>query len=136
MPHNCTTWNCFKSNDCSNCFPISNVTVTKSLSIGYLSHGLYAKHLQHFFNYFPRENFFFVRFEDLEEKGEFVVMNEICEWLGLETLGKEEWGDFSHTNSNEYPDMLEDEEKFLRQFFREPNKELYELLGRDFGWKS
>ena len=88
------------------------------------------------FKYFPKENFFFVRFEDLKEKGDVFVLNEICEWLGIDPLDEEGWGDLSYTNTNDYPDMLEDEEEFLKQFFREPNQELYELLGRDFRWKS
>ena len=139
MPSNCTTWKCYDSGNkksCGTCFPNSELTATPSVLVGFLSHSLYANHLKHMFKYFPRENFFFVRFEDILEKGEVFVLNEICEWLGIETLDEKLWGDISHTNTNDYPDMLEDEEEFLRQFFREPNQELYELLGRDFAWKS
>ena len=140
MPSNCTTWKMFDykklKKSCEYCFPNPDLVAIPQVSVGYLSNSLYANHLKHMFKYFPRENFFFVRFEDILEKGEVFVLNEICEWLGIETLTLEEWGDLNVTNTNDYPDMLEDEEDFLRQFFREPNKELYELLGRDFGWKS
>jgi len=140
MPSNCTTWKMFDSRQikksCEFCFPNPDLVANPQVSVGYLSNSLYANHLKHMFKYFPKENFFFVRFEDLKEKGDVFVLNEICEWLGIDPLDEEEWGEMGYTNTNDYPDMLEDEEEFLRQFFREPNKELYELLGRDFGWKS
>lgn len=81
------------------------------------------------------ENFLFIRFEDLIEKGEIYVLNEIASWLEIEELGEEEWGDLNIYNNNDYPPMNEDEEQFLVDFFREPNERLYKLIGKDFGWR-
>lgn len=136
---NCKSWRCFDSSDiksCSLCFNIPDVHVTSDLSVGYLSHGIYYSHILHYFNYFPRENFLFVRFEDLEDRGEVTVLNEMAEWIGVEAIDEKTWGVIKEVNSNDYPPMEPDEEEFLRKFFEGPNKQLYSLLGRDMGWKK
>ena len=138
MPSNCTTWTCFDPADlssCQSCFQVPQVTVTKSLSLGYMSHGIYVTHIEYYLRFFPIDNFLFVRFEDLEEKGETVVLNEIAEWMGLQSLPEESWGNIQPINQNDYPPMEPDEETFLRQFFEKPNQRLYELIGRDMKWK-
>ena len=127
----CKTWRCDK---CMDCFPNPEMPTVTDIEIGYMSHSLYVSHIKHFFKYFPRENFFFVRFEDIIEKGGDAVLNEIVEWLGLPTI--DDWDlEESLKNANDYTDMNPDEEEFLTEFFRIPNQELYDLLGRDFEWR-
>ena len=137
----CRAWECIDyslplKNSCSNCFNYPDTSLTRKISVGYLSHSFYASHLKHYFKYFPRENFKIIRFEDLKEKGDTTIFNDVVNWLGIEMLSEEEWGSDDTTNSNDYPPILPDEEDFLVQFFKQPNQELYELLGRDFNWKS
>lgn len=138
MPSNCSTWDCFDASNkksCSKCFPVKNVQLISDLRIGYLSHGLYYSHILHYLKYFPMENFFFVRYEDLKERGETVVLNEIAEWIGVKPMNESGWGPISEVNTNEYPPIEHEDEKYLSKFFERPNKKLYELIGRDMGWK-
>lgn|SRR3990167_3862509 len=137
LSEDCKAWNCHASS-CSHCFPVADVPmmVDRLFSNGYLTHGLYASHLEYYLRYFPRESIKFVRYEDLEEKGDAVVMNEILEWAGVDGLTEEQWGEFKEINHpQDYPPMEADEESFLSDFFREPNQKLYSMLGRNFNWK-
>lgn len=120
--------------DCNALFP-NAIGLTEDTNVGYLTHGMYARHIKYYFSLFPRENFLFIRYEDLEERGETNVLNEIVEWIGLERMEEEGWGRITKINSNDYPPMEPDEEDFLRRFFASPNEELYKLLGRDMQWK-
>ena len=142
IPKECGPWSCIDydrgfKHSCSKCFPLKDegVHVTNDVGTGYLMHSIYVTIIEHYLQYFPLENFLFIQFEDLLEKGDVYVLNEIARWLEIEELSEEEWGDLSNTNSNDYPPIDEDEEKYLTQFFREPNERLYELIGRDFGWR-
>ena len=143
-PVNCTVWKVPRPTlnprapvpgRCKLFFPNSNAMMADT-SIGYLSHGLYVGHLEHYFKFFPRKNFLFIRYEDLQERGEVTVLNEIAEWIGVDALDASAWGPITEVNGNEYPDMSPEEENFLISFYRNPNQRLYELLGRDMGWKK
>jgi len=139
MPSNCSRWTCYdpnNQNSCNLCFPQRPVHLMHDVKIGNLAHGLYSTHLYHFFKYFPRENFYIIRFEDIVEKGEYVVLNDLCEWLGIPTLSPQEWGDLTAVNSNNYPPMDDEERKFLENFFGKPNRLLEKMLFRSFNWSS
>ena len=140
MPSNCSAWRCIEERisieqSCSSCFRNPMLHATDSVSVGYLSHSIYISHIRHLLKFYPRENFFFVQFEELIQDP-VKVLNQICDWLGVGTLLDDEWGDISSKNTNDYPLMNEDEEKFLRQFFRAPNTALYQLLQTNYGWKK
>ena len=64
------------------------------------------------------------------------ILNEIVEWLELPPISSNEWGDFSPVNSGDYPPIEKDEEEFLRNFYKVPNEQLFDLLeNRKFSWK-
>ena len=133
----CKAWNCYQSS-CSHCFPEPNLPMTrdKMYGNGYLTHGLYASHLEYYLKYFPQESIKLVRYEDLDERGHAVILNEILEWVGVQGLTEEQWGEFKEINQpQEYPPMEPEEKKFLSDFFQEPNKKLYSMVGRNFGWQ-
>jgi hypothetical protein len=87
-----------------------------------------------YYKFFPKENILIVRYEDIEERGSVTVVNEIAEWLGIGSLTEEDWGLLSPVNVNSYDAINPDEEAFLKEFYRVPNQQLYQLIGRDMGW--
>lgn len=121
---------------CDACFPINDVHLSSQGAAGYLLHSLYATKIKYYLSFFPEENFLFLRFEDLLELGTAHVMNRVCNWLGIDTLEDEIWNDLSlmEKNSIRYPPMEEDEEEFLRLFFKTPNDDFYKIIGENFNW--
>ena len=139
-PRDCKTWlvphkDSNSITDCEYLFPLEGVSLTKDTSVGYISHGLYVNHIEHYLKYFPMKNFLFIRYEDLQERGEVTVLNEIAEWMGIEPLADEEWGEMKFVNQQEHGPMNPDEEEFLINLYKKPNEQLYKILGRDMEWK-
>jgi hypothetical protein len=54
----------------------------------------------------------------------------------LEFLGApaHDLGDYPRVYEQSYAEMRPDTRRRLAETFAEPNRRLYELLGRDFGW--
>lgn len=135
IPTECDNWlMCYVSNtpeSCNTCFPLPGEHFTAQGGVGLILHSLYATKVQHYFKYFPRENFLFIRFEDFEDYGSPHVINRVCDWLGIERMDDiiEE-----KLNVNKYPPMKESTEKFLRQFFKQPNEQFYEVIGKNYMW--
>ncbi|MEO8289665.1 MAG: sulfotransferase domain-containing protein [Gaiellaceae bacterium] len=98
----------------------------------YLARGLYAAQLERWFGYFPREQIHVVRAEDLfaDPAGTY---GQILSFLGL---APHELPRPAHRNKAEYAPMEKSTREHLTDFFREPNRRLYELLGRDLRWGS
>ncbi|XP_076453418.1 heparan sulfate glucosamine 3-O-sulfotransferase 6-like [Babylonia areolata] len=117
--------------------------------------GVYTKHLERWFKYFPRDQFHFVSGEQLIEDPA-QVMKEVQAFLGLKPfvtdkhfylnatrgfpclikspenhskphcLGK--------TKGRRHPDVDPRVIERLRDFYRPFNAKLYQMVGRDFGW--
>jgi len=95
----------------------------------YLARGVYIKQLQTWFQFFPREQFLIIKTENFF-RNPSSVYKQILEFLELPIWEPDRYED-SH---NKYPPMDIKIRKFLKDFFKPYNKQLYELLGTDFKW--
>jgi len=97
----------------------------------YLSRGLYHEQLVRWLKWFPREQIMIVKSEDFysdpDEK-----YNDVLRFLGLPEHHLEE---YEVVLKGEYPPMNDETRKQLSDFFKQPNEELYELIGENYGWQ-
>ncbi len=96
----------------------------------YLARGYYAKQIKNWLQYFPKEQFMFIRAEDMFEDGLGVYQN-VTRFLGISDWVPE---DFSLKFKGVEGDINPETREKLVEHFRPHNEELYELLGRDLGW--
>jgi Sulfotransferase domain len=100
-------------------------------NFSYVARGLYADQLRRWLGVFPREQILVARSEDLSRTPESVLPG-IYEFLGLPPHPVKPLPRFS--SSGEYSPMREPTRRWLVELFREPNRELCELLGWESGW--
>jgi hypothetical protein len=96
----------------------------------YLSRGVYADQLSLWFRYFPREQFFIIRSEDLYDNPS-QIYRQVTEFLGLKPVKLREYRAYNYAG---YSGMDPEMRDRLIRHFRPHNERLYELLGRDLGW--
>lgn len=97
----------------------------------YLSRGVYADQLERWLSLFPRDQILVLRSEDFfADTG--TVFGQVLGFLGLPPYAPP-----SFPVLNRSPDsaMTPAVRERLVTYFREPNVRLYELLGRDLGWR-
>jgi sulfotransferase family protein len=99
---------------------------------GLLLRGRYVEQLERWRELFPAEQILVLRTEDLAADGAATVRAAL-DFLGLsgEQLPAE---GLPPVNSRPGPPMLPETRAFLERYYEEPNRRLYELLGRDLGW--
>jgi hypothetical protein len=96
----------------------------------YLSRGRYAEQLDRWLERFPRERLLVVPSEDLLERpGE--TYGRVLEFLGASPHGLDS---YPRIFARDYSEMDPRTRSKLRDSFAEPNRRLYELIGRDLGW--
>ena len=96
----------------------------------YVSRGRYAEQLERWLEHFPREQLLVVPSEDLLDRpGE--TYTRVLEFLGAPS---HELSSYPHIFTRDYPEMAPETRANLREVFADPNRRLYELLGRDLGW--
>jgi len=97
----------------------------------YLHKGFYALHLKRWHEFFPKEQILVVENNELKLKPQ-ETYSAVCEFLGVK---KWELQDFGRHNvgkaKKEAPAQLKNQ---LREFFRAPNEEFYELINKRFNW--
>lgn len=126
---------------------------SRSARHSYLAHGLYAAHLQRWFRYVPRERLLIMKSEDFFADPA-ATLHEAFAFLGVPPDGmssartyrpfagygllpgqkSEHSGDATTqaaTDSGLDPTLRE----HLSAYFAPYNQELYDLLGRDMGWR-
>lgn len=96
----------------------------------YVARGFYAEQLKHWLEFFPRERLLVVQSEEFYSDTP-KVYGEILSYLGLEphTLPV-----FEAKNGLKYSRMNPETRARLEEIFKEPNEELYRILGRRFDW--
>jgi hypothetical protein len=96
----------------------------------YVARGRYAEQLERWFEVFPREQLLVVATEELaaDPQGAY---GRVLEFLGAPS---HDLGDYPRVYEQSYAEMPPDTRRRLGETFAEPNRRLYELLGRDFGW--
>jgi Sulfotransferase domain len=97
----------------------------------YLARSRYAEQLERWLELFPREQFLFLKAEDLfGEPGP--VIDTVYDFLGLPAHRPER---LPRLNTAEYQTLPADTRARLTEYFRPHNERLYELIGVDFGWE-
>jgi Sulfotransferase domain len=97
----------------------------------YLARSRYAEQVERWLAFFPREQFFFVKTEDLESKPQ-AVLDGLYAFLDLPPYTNE---GHSHLHvAPPYDPMPRPVRAHLAEYFRPHNERLYELVGIDFGW--
>ncbi len=98
----------------------------------YLARGRYAEQLERWLAVFPREQLFVVASEELaSDPGQ--TYSRVLEFLGAPG---HELGSYPRVYQQEYAELRPDTRRRLAEYFVEPNRRLYELLGRDLGWQA
>jgi hypothetical protein len=98
----------------------------------YLYRSRYAEQLERWFQLFPREQFLFVRTEDLAHRSR-EALGDVCRFLGIPEPEDAEYPSF---HVGDYSPLPEQDRAVLADYFRPHNERLYELVGVDFGWDA
>jgi hypothetical protein len=96
----------------------------------YLARGRYAEQLERWLAVFPRERLLVVPSEDLLGQPADTYAR-VLEFLGAPPY---ELDAFPRIFEREYAPMEPATRRLLAERFTEPNRRLYDLLGRDLGW--
>jgi hypothetical protein len=97
----------------------------------YLSRSRYAEQVERWLELFPREQFLFLKAEDLFDEPER-TLDAVYEFVGLPPYRPAQP---PRLNTSEYQAMPAETRALLREYFRPHNERLYELVGVDFGWE-
>ncbi len=107
--------------------------------------GLYYIHLQKWLQFYPKENFLFLRTEDMSQHPS-TMMNHITDFLGVDPVSKDQAQEWLHQKANAQTVYTTDSEKFrmkpetkqlLEEFYRPFNKKLAQLAGsKRFLWTT
>ena len=96
----------------------------------YLSRGRYAQQLERWLEFVPRDRLLVIPSEDLLERPR-ETYGQVLDFL---CAPAHELASYPRVFVREYADMAPQTRAELRDYYAEPNRRLYELLGRDLGW--
>jgi hypothetical protein len=96
----------------------------------YLARGLYAEQLERWLSAFPEEQLLVVPMDDLgnDPSGTY---GRVLAHVGAPPM---DHADYPRVYARDYAEMKPETRDRLSASFAEPNRRLYELLGRDLGW--
>jgi hypothetical protein len=100
----------------------------------YLSRGLYAEQLAEWFKYFPKEQFFIVKSEDMRHNT-IDIVKQIFDFLDLPKFSEFNLEKDQYYNVGKYDKMDTKMREQLVEYFKPHNEQLYKLLDRDFNWQ-
>lgn len=113
---------------------IKNRTYYRSIEFeaySYAARGLYAHQLKYWFEHFPKEQFYFVKSEELFADPQN-VFDELHDFLGLSAYKYE---NIEPQNVRGYEmEMSKETEDYLKEFYREDMLELQKMIGKKFSW--
>jgi len=98
----------------------------------YLARGRYAEQLERWFAVFPREQLLVLPSEELAGEPDETYA-KILEFLGAPPHRLDS---YPRVYEQQYEGMRPETRRRLGEYFDEPNRRLYELLGRDLGWQA
>lgn len=102
------------------------------VKFGYLNRGRYALELEHWLRFFPREQMLILNFDAWKREPEQAAAR-VTEFLGLPPHPYQA----RRSNRGVYPEpMPADCREFLTEFYRPWNRQLFDLLGEDWGWPT
>lgn len=94
-----------------------------------LRRGLYLQQLENYWRYFDESQIMIIGFKDLVTDTA-AVLDRVTAFMGARQF---DWSklDYKPKNSRQYPSsMNEDDRQFLTEFYAEPNRQLFERIGR------
>jgi hypothetical protein len=97
----------------------------------YKARGRYAEQLEHWLEVFPREQLLVLPSEDLLGEPERAHA-QVLEFLGAPPHRLDS---YPRVFERQYEGMKPETRARLADYFAEPNRRLYELLGRDLAWR-
>jgi len=97
----------------------------------YLARGRYAEQLERWLVHFPREQLLVLSSEELAARPDEAYARVLA-FLGAPPHRLETYPRVYERN---YPPMRSETQERLSRCFAEPNRRLYELVGRDLGWR-
>ena len=98
---------------------------------GDISASLYVYFIERWLEVFPRENFLFLKTEDLGQNP-VATMDRVFEFLGLP---KYQLNEYSRENSNSYDPIDHSLRQKLSEFFLPYNQKLEQLIGIECDWR-
>lgn len=98
--------------------------------LGYKARGLYAPTLKHWLKEFPEKNIFMTSSDEFFANPP-VVFDNLCGFLGIETKVKVK---FEKLNEGSSGKMNAQTQKYLQEYFKPHNEELFRLLNKKFDW--
>jgi hypothetical protein len=97
----------------------------------YKTRSIYVNQLKIWLNYFPKEQFMFIKSEDFFEDPQ-KILYEVFRFLNIPKFDINKFKVFMAETKGKK--MNEDFKNKLKEFFKPYNQQLYELLERDFEW--
>lgn len=97
----------------------------------YLKRGLYFKQISHWLQYFPIDQFYFIKSEDFFQNTEYELI-QLCSFLGVNYKSP---NDLLPQNTNFYPQLSQSLRSQLNLHFAEDSKKLMCLIGDKFCWE-
>jgi hypothetical protein len=97
----------------------------------YLARGRYAEQLAEWYRHFSRDQLLIVRSEDLFTQPA-TTLQQVFAFIGLPAW---EPAEFYRFNSGDYAEIDDAVRRRLIDYFAQPNQRLYDLIGRDMGWR-
>lgn len=102
-------------------------------SFSYLARGDYETQLKRWYPYFPKEQILILQSEALFHNPAD-TFRQVLLFLDLPEIDLPAYDAF---NPGRYEDEIPEESRsLLTEYFRDPNRRLYEMLGKDFGWRQ
>ena len=98
----------------------------------YLARGRYVEQLERWFAVFPREQLLVVPSEELAGRPDETYA-KILDFLAAP---EHRLDSYPRVYEQQYGEMGSETRRRLGEYFAEPNRRLYELLGRDLGWQA
>ncbi len=98
----------------------------------YLARGEYAKQLKEWFKYFSKDQFLFIKSEEFFENP-VSVLDEVCMFLGVTSFTPT---DITPLNASQYDPINPDIKNYLKDYFKNDNRDLCELIGDKFKWSG
>ena len=102
----------------------------KNVKIPYVSYATYVIHIKRLLEIFPKEQILFIKNFDLNQNPQ-EELKKIFRFLNLPEYTIQ---DLKKRNMGKYEKMNNEIEKYLREYFKQFNKELEDLLGMKFRW--
>ena len=98
----------------------------------YISRGFYALQLNHWLNYFDRDQLLILNSDDLFSNTQ-LIYSKVLTFLGLGqySLKKMEAHNAGDKENEHSGKILQ-----LKPFYKEANEQLFELIGEDYGWNA